>query len=353
MSSVVGPASPGEIGRGFFARWMSNIEASGRSPRKTLIGFCVAWAAFFLILYVMPTPQGLRPEGHAALAVMVWACLMWIFEAIPVGVSGLLIPMLLVLTNAVKPFPAAASGFVTPVAFLCLAAFIFAAIMQAAGLDRRLALSLLHWFRATTVNGVIWAMFAVNLVLSFIIPAANARAATLLPVINGVTRLFGDTERERSAKKAIVIQSLVYGSMISGMCILTAHLPNYIIVDLIGKQGFKVSYWEWFLLQWPYLGMFVITQWWVRTYFRTKGVAAQGGSQAVEQQYRGIPPMSQSEWLILAVFAFVAVLWAFESQLKIAAHNAALIGLAILFMPGVLSFKWKEIQDRTIWGTLL
>ena len=124
-------------------------------------------------------------------------------------------------------------------------------------------------------------------------------------------------------------------------------------VDLIGKQGFKISYWEWFLLQWPYLGMFVITQWWVRTYFRTKGVAAQGGSQAVEQQYREIPRMSQSEWLILAVFAFVAGLWAFESQLKIAAHNAALIGLAILFMPGVLSFKWKEIQDRTIWGTLL
>src|SRR5207249_12079785 len=104
---------------------------------------------------------------------MAWACLTWIFEAIPVGVSGLLIPMLLVVTGAVKPFSAAASGFVSPVAFLCLAAFIFAAIMQAAGLDRRLALSLLHGLKATTVNGVIWAMFAVNLVLSFIIPAAN------------------------------------------------------------------------------------------------------------------------------------------------------------------------------------
>src|SRR5438034_916344 len=92
----------------------------------------------------LPTPLGLSAAGQAALAVMAWACLTWIFESIPVGVSGLLIPMLLVLTNAVKPFPAAASGFVTPVTFLCLAAFIFAAIMQTAGLDRRLALSLLH-----------------------------------------------------------------------------------------------------------------------------------------------------------------------------------------------------------------
>ena len=352
MSSVFPTASSEPLMQRFVGRWLENIEASGRSPVKALVGFFIAWAAFFIIL-ALPLPHGLKPAGQAALAVMVWACSMWIFEAVPVGVSGLLIPMLLVLTNAVKPFPVAASGFVTPVAFLCLAAFLFAAIMQAAGLDRRLALALLHWFRAATVNGVIWAFFVVNIVLSFIIPAANARAATLLPVINGVTQLFGNTERERNAKKAIVIQSLVYGSMISGMCILTAHLPNYIIVDLIGKIGYKVSYWNWFTLQWPYLGMFVITQWWVQRYFRTRSVTAQGGAAAIERQYREIPAMDRSEWLVLAVFALVAILWAFESQTGIASHNAALIGLAVLFMPGVLRFKWKEIQDRTIWGTLL
>ncbi|MFY9315239.1 MAG: DASS family sodium-coupled anion symporter [Burkholderiales bacterium] len=353
MSSVVQAGSATLANRGFIGRWLGNIEESGGSPRRALIGFCVAWAAFFLILYVMPTPQGLKPAGQAALAVMVWACLMWIFEAIPVGISGLLIPMLLVLTNAVRPFPAAASGFVAPVTFLCLAAFLFAAIMQAAGLDRRLALSLLRVFKASTVNGVIWVMFAANFVLSFIIPAANARAATLLPVVNGITKFFGDSERERNAKKAIVIQSLVYGSMISGMCILTAHLPNYIIVDLVAKLGYKISYWEWFKLQWPYLGMFVITQWWVQRYFRTRGVTAQGGSQAIAQQARELPRMGQAEWLILATFAFVALMWVFEKQTGVASQNAALIGLALLFIPGLFGFRWKEIQDRTIWGTLL
>jgi solute carrier family 13 (sodium-dependent dicarboxylate transporter), member 2/3/5 len=353
MSSVMPAGTASPPAQGFVAGWLSNIEASGRSPVKAIAGFCIAWAALFVILHVMPTPHGLQPAGQATLAVMTWACVMWISEAVPVGVSGLLIPMLLVLTNAVKPFPAAASGFVMPVVFLCLAAFIFAAIMQVAGLDRRLALSLLHRFRATTVNGVIWSMFVVNILLSFIIPAANARAATLLPVINGITRFFGDTERERNAKKAIVIQSLVYGSVISGMCILTAHLPNYIIVSLVGKQGYGISYWQWFTLQWPYLGMFVLTQWWVKHYFRTRGVTAQGGARAIEQQYREMPRMRQSEWLILAAFALVALLWAFEKQIGIASHNAALIGLAALFVPGLFAFKWKEIQERTIWGTLL
>src|SRR6185437_3216426 len=60
-----------------------------------------------------------------------------------------------------------------------------------------------------------------------------------------------------------------------------------------------------------------------------------------------------SEWMILAIFATISLLWMTEERHGIKSHNAAIIGLALLFIPGVISFKWKEIQDRTIWGTLL
>ena len=339
---------------GFFTNWRDNIVAAGGAPTKTLIGFVVAWTAFFLILWVMPTPEGLTAQGKAVLAVMVWACAMWIFEAMPVGISGLLIPVLLVMSGGVQQFPRAASGFTTPVVFLCLAAFIFAAIMQAAGLDRRIALTLLNKMKVKTVNGVIWAMFAVNIVLSFIIPAANARAATLLPVINGITKFFGDTQAERDGKKAIVIQSLVYGSMISGMCIMTAHLPNMILVGMFESElGLRISYVDWFILQWPYLGMFVLTQWWVQRYFRTRAVGIQGGYQAVQKQHQELPGMTQAEWLILGIFGLIAFAWMTEQWHKVPAHSAALLGLALLFIPGLFGFKWKDVQDRTIWGTLL
>ncbi len=341
------------------AQFRQNVVDSGRSPGKAWAGFVIAWAALFLILN-MPLLEGLKPEGQAVLAVMVWACLMWVFECVPPGISGLLIPMLLVMTGGSSPFPKAASGFTTPVLFLCLSAFLFAAIMQAAGLDRRIALVLLHKMKATTVNGVIWSMFVVNLVLSFIIPAANARAATLLPVINGITNFFGDSAAERDGKKAIVIQTLVYGSMISGMCILTAHLPNLVIVSLFEKQlKLQLSYVDWFIMQWPYLGMFVITQWWVQYFFKTRGTSIQGGYQAVERQRAELPRMTVSEWLIVAVFALIALMWMFEDPIvknwvkTLRSHNAALIGLALLFIPGLFRFKWQDIQNRTIWGTIL
>ena len=343
------------VGRGsFLGNLFDNIQASGRSPAKSLIGFFLAWAAFFYILKVMPTPDGLTLAGQATLAVVVWACIMWITEAVPPGIAGILIPLLLVLGGAVDKFPKAASGFTTPVVFLCLAAFLFAAVMQVAGLDRRIALGLLHKLKAKSVNGVIWAMFAANMLLSLIIPAANARAATLLPVVNGITDMFGDTEEERAGKKAIVIQTLVYGSMISGMCIMTAHLPNLVLVGLFETElALNISYLDWFMLQWPYLGMFVLTQWWVQYYFKTRKVGIQGGFSVVEKQYNELPKMSQTEWLILGVFTFIAVMWVTEAKHGIKSHNSALIGLAILFLPGLFGFKWKEVQDRTIWGTFL
>jgi sodium-dependent dicarboxylate transporter 2/3/5 len=138
------------------------------------------------------------------------------------------------------------------------------------------------------------------------------------------------------------------------MAIMTAHLPNLVLVGLFESElALRLSYFDWFKLQWPYLGMFVLTQWWVQHYFKTRSVGIKGGFQSVQTQYRELPKTSQTEWLILGVFAFIALMWMTEDWHKIKSHNSALIGLAILFLPGLFGFKWKEVQDRTIWGTFL
>jgi solute carrier family 13 (sodium-dependent dicarboxylate transporter), member 2/3/5 len=338
----------------FLRQWHENLLAAGTKPLKGVLGFAASWAAFFLVLLVMPAPPGMSVAAHATLAVVVWACITWITEAVPVGITGMQIPMLLVLSGAVRNFQAAASGYVSSATFICIAAFIMAAIIQAAALDRRIALAILHAARVKTVNGVIWSMFAVNFVLSLIVPGANPRGALLLPVVNGINRLLGDTPREIAAKKAIVIQCMVYGSMISGMCIMTAHLPNLVLVGLFQSQlKLQISYFQWFLLQWPYLGMFVLTQFWVQYYFKSRRLPLSGGGASVEAQYRELPKMSQVEWLILAAFACTAILWMTENLHGVGSEIVAVIGITLLYIPGLFGFRWAEIQSRTIWGTLL
>jgi anion transporter len=299
------------------------------------------------------------------LAIVVWASIMWVAEAMPVGITGISIPTLLIVTHALPwdkgkpPLGQVFSGFTSHVVWLLLFALMVGAIMQLLKLDRRIALAILDKVKASNVGRVIWGFFGVNLILSFLIPAAVARSATLLPIIQGVTDLLGDSDKEREAKKAIVIQTLVYGSMITGMFIMTAHLPNMILVEMFGKNGFNIGYLDWMLLQFPYLGMFVLTQWWVRYHFKTAGVEIAGGHASIHKMHKDLGPMSRAEYLLLAVFCGVALFFMLGKNSPILkVHNVqlgivALVGFLVLFIPGLFPFKWKDIQDRTMWGTFL
>lgn len=347
---------------GLYSYILENIRQSGnKSPEKALFGFIAAWVMLFLTLYVFKFPvileEGggtvvLTAAGQACLAVMVWATIIWLTEAMPIAMTGLIIPALLALTGAVSHIKHAAPAYSAPVALLVLAAFIFSAIMIASGIDQRVALSMLKHARIKKVGGVVWTLFGFNLLLSLILPAANARAAVMLPVVTGIIKLFGETEEDRRAKKAIVIQAIVYGAMISGIFIMTAHVPNLIVVGLLAQQNMTVSYFDWALLQFPYLGMFVLTYFWVRFSLRTGSIKIPGGPDKIASMHNDLPKMAPQEYVILGIYAFVALLWVTQRHL----HNlhtamAILIGIMVMFAPGVLKLKWKTIQNNTIWGT--
>ncbi len=346
-----------------------NIRKSGRSPGRVFPGFIAAWILLALFLWVLPQPEGLNENGMAVLGVVIWASIMWVSEAMPVGITGISVPTLLILTHGVPwvekkgkfapPMDIVFSGFTKHVVWLCLFAFLVGAVMQLLKLDRRIALGILSKIKASNVGRVIWGMFGVNVILAFLIPAANARAATLLPVVKGITSLLSDSPQEQEAKKAILIQSLVYGTMICGVFIMTAHLPNLIMVNIFSGAGYSINYLQWAVLQFPYLGMFVLTQWWVRYHFKTGGIEIAGGHSRITEQYKALGPMSRAEWTLLIMFAIIALLFMMGKGSPIYQLHTyqlgviGLIGMMVLFIPGMFPFKWKEVQDKTIWGTFL
>lgn len=359
-------ATGARVGWGPLEYMAENIRASGREPKRVLIGFFSAWIAFALILWVLPLPEGLSREGMAVLAIVVWACIMWVSEAMPVGITGLAIPSLLILTHAIPwekgqpPLGFVLQGFTRHVVWILLFGLLVGAMMQLLKLDRRLALAILDRIKASSVGRVIWGFFFVQLILSFFIPAAVARTATIMPIVQGVTNLLGDTPQEKEAKKAIIIQSLVYTSMIAGMCIMTAHFPNMILVGIFGQNGFQLGYLDWMLLQFPYLGMFVLTQWWVRYHFKTARVEIAGGHAKIQKMHKDLGPMTRAEWTLIAVFSGIALFFVLGRGSPVYQVHAlqlgiiCLIGISlVMFIPGLFPFKWKEVQDRTMWGTFL
>jgi solute carrier family 13 (sodium-dependent dicarboxylate transporter), member 2/3/5 len=347
VSSLPQPAAiaHADLRRPALATWL---------PSKALLGFVGSWGLYGLILFAMPLPEGMTASAKATLAVVGWACVTWVTEAVPIPVTGLQIPILILLSGAAPDLTAAASGYTSEAAFIGLASFVMAAVIQSVGLDRRITLTLLHKMRVSTVRGVIWALFAVDTIMSFIVPGANTRGALLLPIVNNINRLFGDTGPERNIKKAIVIHTLVYGPMVCGLVVLTAGLQNLILVDLFKSQlGVEISYLDWLILRWPYLGLALITQWWIRLHFRCNATKIPGGAEAIGRDYASLPRTSRIEWRTLTVFGLTALAWATAGVHHLSVATIAVLGISLLFLPDFLDLDWQRINSRTIWGTYL
>ncbi|HBV97124.1 MAG TPA: hypothetical protein DEF36_08765 [Desulfotomaculum sp.] len=341
----------------WYAGWVpegmvNNARKAGLNPNSAFIGFLLAWAAFFIILNLQP-PAGLKPEAMSAAAVAIWAVIIWITEAIPVGITGLVIPLLLVLTKSVPEIGKAYGGFTQDATFLVLGSFIFAAIMQCIGLDRRIAMTILSRVKPQ-VDQVVKGFMLVNTVLGLFIPAAVSRAAVLLPVVRGIYDLFGKDEKSKKAVAALAITGICYFPMVAGILLLTAHLPNVIMAGLFEKQlGYQMSYAKWFWLHLPIVGLYPIMFIMIRKLFDIKGVEVPGGINFIKEEQEKIGKMSAVEWFIIGIFMLAVILWITEPYHGIKTGMATIIALGVFFIPGLLPVTWQAVQGKTIWGTFL
>jgi sodium-dependent dicarboxylate transporter 2/3/5 len=321
---------------------------------QNILGFIGGWAAFFIVL-MLPPPEGLSPQAMKTLAVVSWAVIIWVTEAVPVGVTGLIIPMLLFITGALPKMGDAFAGYTAHTTYLCLGAFIFAALMKLCGLDKRIAITILRFFKVKKADELIRGMFLNNFVLALLIPATAARGTTLLPIVKGLINVFGDTPEERKAKSAIVIQCMVYATMICGVVVMTAHMPNIIMVNLFEKKvGYTMGYMQWFWLHAPMLVLWVPIYYWTRWYFKTKNIKIPGGRERIQQLHEEMGKTSKVEWLLLGMFTLTAAAWATSKTVfGIKPGIMTIIILCFFFVPGLLPWKWKAIQKNTTWGTFL
>ena len=113
------------------------------------------------------------------------------------------------------------------------------------------------------------------------------------------------------------------------------------------------------LLQAPYLGMFALTQFWLRRCFHTDRVRIAGGVDSLRRAYAELGPMSAPEKVLLGIFAVAGLLFITgKGSFIVELHRwplgvIGLLGMLLLFAPGVMPCSWKAVQEKTIWGTFL
>lgn len=333
---------------------------------RTNWGLLLAIAALVAIL-ALPTPSDLPVAGHRMLAVLAFAVIVWMTEALDYAVSALVIAALMAFVIGLSPNPAnpkvlmgtsaalgiAFSGFANTALALVAAALFLAAAMTATGLDKRIALVILSRVGTDTRNVIIGSML-VGIVLAFLVPSTTARVSCLVPIMLGVIAAFGVSKK--SAFAAMLMITTTQTASIWNVGIKTAAAQNMVAIGFIEKTLQKSITWlEWLVAAAPFAIVMTIVLYFVMRWMMPSEVKdVPGGRAAIRQALADLGPMKASEKKLLAISLALLAFWSTEAVLhKFDTSSTTVAAVALMFMPGIGIMSWKDAQARIPWGTIV
>ncbi|HCT0348635.1 TPA: DASS family sodium-coupled anion symporter [Staphylococcus pseudintermedius] len=362
---------------------MATTSASKKKEGATFkpLWFILSFVALIAVL-LMPTPASLPLMGKAALAILAFAVILWVTEAVTYPVSATIIVGLIILLLGFSPvqnltqalgnpqsggavlkgddlfgtgnaLKLAFSGFSTSAVALVAAALFLATAMQVTNLHKRLALLVLSFVGNKTKNIVIGAIL-VSIILAFFVPSATARAGAVVPILLGMIAAFGATKNSKLA--ALLIITAVQAVSIWNIGIKTAAAQNIVAINFINDQlGHDVSWGEWFLYAAPWsIIMSIVLYFVMLKVIPPEQDAIEGGTELVKQQLAELGPIKPTEWRLIIISLLLLVSWSTEKVLHpIDSSSITLIALAIMLTPKIGVMNWKEVESRIPWGTII
>jgi anion transporter len=327
----------------------------------------LAGIAALLVILLLPTPAGLPVAGHRMLAVLVFAVIVWMTEAVDYAVSAVVIAALMAFLLGTSPNPAnpnvlmgtsaglglAFSGFANTALALVAAALFLAAAMTATGLDKRIALVILSRV-GTDTRHVIAGSMLVGIVLAFLVPSTTARVSCLVPIMLGIIAAFGVDRRGAFASMLMITTTQT--ASIWNVGIKTAAAQNMVAVGFIERTLHATITWlEWLIAAAPFAIVMSFALYLVMTRMMPPEVKdVPGGRDAIRKALAELGPMKAAEKKLLAISLTLLAFWATEGVLhKFDTSSTTIAAVALMFLPGIGIMTWKDAQPRIPWGTVV
>lgn len=354
-------------------REQTRKEAELERFRRRL-GLTLAPALFLLIL-CLPIPA-LTPAAHRMAAVVVMIVCLWVTEALPLAVTGLIGPTLVIVLG-IAPAAKVFAPFADPIMFLFLGAFILSKSIQLHGLDRRFA----YWVLTRRIVGesparVLFAYGAVCCFISMWI-SNTATVAMMFPIgmaiIQTLEQLHPGSESSRFNSAIMLI--CAFGASIGGLATPVGTPPNLIGLGFIERQmQRKVAFFEWMSFGLPivvalYLALYAYLYWFsARAIQPLKGI-----DEILQKEQKSLGNISRGEQNTILAFSVTVLLWIVPGLISLTVGDshpaatffskhfpesvAAMIGACLLFLLPLDTRKHTftiGIQDalKIDWGVM-
>ena len=230
--------------------------------------FIALGLSLFLIIYLSPAwpdavdPQGkhfaLTPEGKAALGLLVMAVVWWVFEVIPIGVTGIAIGVIQALF-LIRDAKVAFSDFLDPSVWFIMGSLVIGLAFTRTGLAGRAAYKMLTLVGEKT-SMIYLGCFTLTAGLTLIM-AHTAVAAAVFPILMVVYRLYEKGDQPTRFGKGLFIGMAFTagaGSIITLLGSARAAVAVGFFRDMVGRE---ISFFELSYYMFPLGAMMVILIW--------------------------------------------------------------------------------------------
>ncbi|WP_346843807.1 anion permease [uncultured Rothia sp.] len=231
-------------------------DSERKLPRFSLktLWFILAHIVLIAVL-LLPHSESLSWQGQISLAVLGFAFIMWVTEAVSYPVSSVLIIGYITILLGLSPDPkepskalgttdalaTALGGFSSSGVALVAAALALAAAMQATELHKRIALIVLRFAGEKTSHIVVGAI-AISIILAFFVPSATARAGAVVPILLGMVAAFGMAKDSKLS--ALLIITAAQSVSIWNIGIKTAAAQNLVAIGFLLLPKIGVFTWK-------------------------------------------------------------------------------------------------------------
>ena len=326
------------------------VQPKGVFPLKRVIGAVLA-IAFVAIAASIPGTESLSHEGVMAIGILLASVAMWFCNTMPQGVVGLVGVVLLVLLGAVPSLSDGLSGFTSPTTWFILCVFCMTAIMQKSTLGLRLTRALIAWAGASS-RKLVFAFMLGTAVASFFMTDTGAVVLGMsmaLPLLHAV-----DAKPGSSNLGKCLMLGVAFAGVLGGFALPCGHSLNILGIGIMEQTvGETVSFFGWMLVGIPIFAVMLPVTWWLLTRaFPPESLAEK--RDVIEANTMSCGAWSAKDKKSICIVVLLPVLWIAGNWIgPLNTTIVAMVGVALLFLPGMDLMSWREFQDIAGWNVFL
>jgi sodium-dependent dicarboxylate transporter 2/3/5 len=308
-------------------------------------------ALFFAVYLCPPWPDAVDPagrhfaltvQGKGALALFVLAALWWVFEVVPIGVTGIAVGVIQALFLIRSPGEAF-GDFLDPSVWFIFGSIVIGRTFNKVGLTQRIAYRML--ILAGERTSLIYLVCFVMTAALTLVMAHTAAAATVFPLLMAVYALYEEDDRPTRFGKGLFIGMAFVAAAGSIVTLLGSARAAVAVGFFKEMAGREITFSEltryMFPLGW---GMVILLWLYCRIFFPPERKTIPGLRDRVRALHARLGPMSRTEWLALGiVLAAIAVmsLHGFVPAFASMDKSAVILVATLLFF----AFKILDLED--------